>query len=227
MDEGTRMINLRNRTLFAFSQRVRNRRLESSDTILNERIGAIDTAIRNSSFETPILNCIPGIKASFLTCLEAILTFAATTNLGPTRSSRFYYLFLSSIAQGYNWVQASGRITGILDQWNWSTQYLLSNEQQVMLWMNRILIAVTTKMVPSFDSSTILANERTIQGLTLATQSAFQATVYSIAHYNDWEGAWTTWWTLRAADGSAAGPPASCRRARTAPCCCACAGGSC
>ena len=89
MDESSRMTNLRNRTLFAFSQSVPREGFQSSDTILNQQVGAVETAAMISPTTTPDPNCISAIQSSFLTCLEAILTYAATSNLGPTKSSRF------------------------------------------------------------------------------------------------------------------------------------------
>ena len=208
MDESTRLTNLRNRTVFAFSQSVpqsrRYRQTNPSNSIyLQQIVGGVETIEEMPPIPAPEPNCIPAIQASFLTCLEAILTFAATTNLGPTKSSRFYYLFMASIAQGYNWVQASNRIAGTLDNWNWNTQYLLSDRQHLLIWMNRILIHVTTTMVPTFDSSSIFADERTFLEISVDTQTAMQATVYSIANQPAWLAAWTAWWALRAADGSA------------------------
>ena len=204
MDESARMINLRNRTLFAFSQSVPRQGFQSSDTILNQHVGGIETAARSMPvIAAPPPNCLPAIQTSFLTCLQAILNYAASTNLGPTKSSRFYYLFMASIAQGYNWVQASNRIAGTLDNWNWSIQNLLTNSQHLLIWMNRVFIQVTTTMVPTFDSSSILADERSLLGISVDTQTAMQATVYSIADQPAWLAAWNTWRAGRAADGSA------------------------
>lgn len=204
MDESSRLTNLRNRTLFAFSQSVQPRNPQFSDTILNQHVGAIETAARASPAVPPEPNCISAIQTSFLTCLEAILNYAATTNLGPTKSSRFYYLFLASITQGYNWVQSSNRISGTLDHWNWNVQTLIADQKQLLVWMNRILITVTSQLVPTFDSTSILYTERALLSLTLATQASFQATVYSVGNRDAWFSAWSTWWAQRANDGSVA-----------------------
>jgi hypothetical protein len=203
MDEGSRLTNLRNRTLFAFSQSVKNQGFQSSDTLLYERVGGVETVARVIAPLSAEPACLSAIQTSFLTCLEAILKFAATTNLGPTKSSRFYYLFMASITQAYNWVQASHRIKGTLDHWNWDLQNLLTDQKQLLVWMNRTLITVTTTMVPTFDSSSMLATERSLLSLTYDTQTSFQATVYSVANQPGWLATWTTWWAVRAADGSA------------------------
>ena len=205
MDESSRLTNLRNRTLFAFSQSVQQRNPQSSDTILNQHVGAVETAARMPPVvPPPEPNCFSAIQTSFLTCLEAILNYAATTNLGPTKSSRFYYLFLASITQGYNWVQSTNRLSGILDNWNWNVQYLIADPKQLLVWMNRILITVTTQLVPTFDSTSILYTERSLLNLTLDTQASLQATVYSVGNRDAWFSAWSTWWTQRANDGSVA-----------------------
>jgi hypothetical protein len=205
MDESSRLTNLRNRTLFAFSQSVpRQRNPQSSDTILHQQVGAVETAARMSPPVPSEPNCVSAIQSSFLTCLEAILTYAATTNLGPTRSSRFYYLFLASVTQGYNWVQDSNRISGTLDNWNWNVHFFITDPKQLLVWMNRVLITVTTQMVPTFDSTSILYTERSILSLTPATQDSLQVTVYSVANRDAWFSAWNTWWTQRANDGSVA-----------------------
>lgn len=202
MDESSRLTNLRNRTLFAFSQSVQSRNPQFSDTILNQQVGAVETAAMVSPAIPSDPNCVSAIQSSFLTCLEAILTYAATTNLGPTKSSRFYYLFLASVTQGYNWVQSTNRISGTLDNWNWNIQNLIADPKQLLVWMNRILITVTTQMVPTFDSTSILYTERSLLSLTLPTQASLQATVYSVANRDAWFSTWSTWWTQRANDGS-------------------------
>ena len=201
------MMNLRNRTIFAFSQAVSQPRryrqtIQSGTIYLQQQVGGIETAEVAVSNESTPPNCIIAIQDSFITCLDAILTYAASNNLGPTRSSRFYYLFLASVAQGYNWIQASNRISGTLDNWNWDVQYLLSDRSQLLVWMNRLLITVTTKMVPTFDSSSILSTERSLLNLTTDAQTELQATVYSNANQPAWFAAWNTWWNGRAADGS-------------------------
>jgi len=207
MDDSSRMMNLRNRTIFAFSQSVPQQRRyrqtnQSNEIYLQQQVGGVETAeVAVSNDPTPP-NCIGTIQTSFLTCLNAILNYAATNNLGPTKSSRFYYLFLASVAQGYNWVQASHRISGTLDNWNWNVQYLLVDQPQLLVWMNRLLITVTTKMVPTFDSSSILSTERMTLNLTVDTQISLQATVYDITNQSLWFAAWNTWWNGRAADGS-------------------------
>ena len=207
MDDSSRMMNLRNRTIFAFSQAVSQPRryrqtIQYSEIYLQQQVGGIETAEVAVSNESTPPNCIIAIQDSFITCLDAVLTYAATNNLGPTKSSRFYYLFLASIAQGYNWIQASNRISGTLDNWNWDVQYLLSDRSQLLVWMNRLLITVTTKMVPTFDSSSILSTERSLLNLTTDAQTELQATVYSNANQPAWFAAWNTWWNGRAADGS-------------------------
>jgi len=203
MDESSRLTNLRNRTLFAFSQSVQHNP-QSSDTILNQQVGAIETAARTSPAVPSDPNCLSAIQTSFLTCLEAILTYAATTNLGPTKSSRFYYLFLASVTQGYNWVQSSNRLSGTLDNWNWNIQTLITDPKQLLVWMNRILITITTQLIPTFDSTSILYTERSLLSLTLITQASFQATVYSVGNRDAWFSTWSTWWNQRANDGSVA-----------------------
>jgi len=205
MDDSSRMMNLRNRTIFAFSQAVSQPRryqqtIQYSEIYLQQQVGGVETMAIPVLEDPP--NCIIAIQDSFITCLDAILSYAATNNLGPTKSSRFYYLFLASVAQGYNWIQASYRISGTLDNWNWNVQYLLSDRSQLLVWMNRLLITVTTKMVPTFNSSSILSTERSILSLTIDAQTELQTIVYSNANQPAWFAAWNTWWNGRAADGS-------------------------
>jgi hypothetical protein len=207
MDESARMSNLRNRIVYAFSQSVsqprKYRQTILSNDILNQvRAGAVVAETECAVCDSPPFNCIPGIQDSFFICLEASLTFAAGTNMGPTKCSRFYYLFMASVAQAYNWVQASNRITGTIDNWNWDVQHILTSQEYVYVWMNRTLIAIMNVMVPTFDPSILLADERSMVGLSVEAQTALEATVYSIANQPAWLAAWNAWWSTRAADGS-------------------------
>jgi len=210
MDESARIRSLRNRIVYAFSQSVsqprKYRQTILSNDILNQvRVGCVESAAAaEESAADTVFNCIPGIQDSFFICLDAILNFAAVTNLGPTKSSRFYYLFMASAAQAYNWVQASHRITSTIDNWNWNVQHLLIDHRYIYVWMNRTLIAITTVMVPTFDSSIILTTERSTIGVSVEEQTALEATVKSDGAYDAWLAAWTTWWSTRSADGSVA-----------------------
>ena len=201
MDESSRIASLRNRTLYTFSQST-PKKYKDSDTIINERVGGIEElapAPPTVPEPLPLSNCIPCI----LSCLESVLSYAATTNMGPTKSSRFYYLFLASVAQGYNWVQDSHRISGTLDTWNWDQRYLLSDHTRILVWINRVLITIMPSFVPTYDSVSLLAMERSILGIDVSTQTFLQESAYFMANQGAWFSAWTAWWGRRTADGSA------------------------
>ena len=68
---------------------------------------------------------IPSLKYVINSGLDNILQYAATVNLGPTRSSRFMYVWIASITQAWNWISAESRISGTHDAWNWSNKSVI------------------------------------------------------------------------------------------------------
>jgi hypothetical protein len=150
------------------------------------------------------------IANSMYDALDAVLQHVATQGLGPTRGSRMFYLFFAAAAQAYNWVIASGPVSGTKDGWNFDVHHPLVSPADQYCWINHTLAAIMPEFVPSFDVVAFLNNERTIMLWDEAQQTANVARIKTAGHFDQWNLAFSNWLTDRNNDNSvlAAVPPA-------------------
>jgi hypothetical protein len=171
------------------------------------QVGAVEAGLApdNSPVPTP---GVYNLAAELLRSLNLILNYAATNNLGPTKSSRIYYLWFFSVATAYQWVKGGKRVSGTKDDWNWETQYSLDSEQDVCIWMLTCLTTINAGFPISYTAPWDDLRETYL--LTSDQLTARRAAVESAAQYNVWSAAYSTWFTGRAADGNVAAsvPPA-------------------
>lgn len=146
------------------------------------------------------------IDDAVLYSLQGMLNDVASRNLGPTRTSRVLYLWFLSVTSAYSWVNTNGKITGIIDNWNWDIHNPLQSNNEVFIWMNRALIQIMSVFLPSFNSSYLLEKELEVLGRDTNTQIQ---DVLRIGNWDGWLSAWNTWYTNRQSDGNieAAIPP--------------------
>lgn len=155
-----------------------------------------------------IAACCPCVSDSYtypdavLIALEAFMYYGASQNWGPTRCSRFNYLWFHTIVSGYNWVQQTSKIAGIRDNWNWSIHYPLSSDGQ-FIWMNNLLVSMMPTFIPGYDTSLLEENERTRLNITREQQLQIRANIKESGHWSAWFDAWRAWWTSREMDGHA------------------------
>lgn len=141
------------------------------------------------------------VDDSVLYALNALLKDIASNNLGPTRTSRIIYLWFFSVVSSYSWV-SSGKISGIKDNWNWDTHYLLESKTDIFIWINRILEEVMSIFVPSFNNAFILEKELEVLGWDIEKHSKEVSRIKESGHWDEWLSAWNTWYTNRQSDGS-------------------------
>ena len=103
--------------------------------------------------------CITTVAQVF-TALESLMVYNASISFPPTKSARVYYLWSFTIASAYSWVTSSQYVTGTKDSWNWDTKYIVDSDNDVFIWMTHVLVSVMSNFVPSYDTSTLLYNER-------------------------------------------------------------------
>jgi hypothetical protein len=139
-----------------------------------------------------------------LSALDDLLTSVASTNRGPTRTSRIGYLWFFSVSSGFNWVSENGPIDGTKDTWNWTIHYPLSSDIDIFIWV----VAVLTHIMPTFISgySANEINQRAITSLgwTLEHLNTETSRVKTEGNWTDWESTWATWYADRENDGSVA-----------------------
>lgn len=141
------------------------------------------------------------IDEALFYCLDKLFEYCAQANLGPTKSSRIFYIWFASITQGYNWIQTTGPLNTTIDNYDYSIRFPLNTFNEVFVWMNRIFNEVCLIMIPGFNTADLLSEERSILNLTDAQQLVFESQVKAKGHYNNWSLSWNTWYNNRQNDG--------------------------
>ena len=117
------------------------------------------------------------IQPAVLGALSDLLARCASQNLGPTRGSRFFYLFFFSVTASYNAI--AGCKTGVHDTWDWGVRNTVGRDSWYS-WMQQTLAFIMPNLVPGWTN-----------GITSYTP---QFTAFSTR--------WTTWYTYRSGDGN-------------------------
>lgn len=202
MSESMRIARRRNMMVFNnFVDRAPEKpdRFGGYDLYNTFRAGAVETGLAPEPEPTPQPY---NLQSELLHALDVILTYAAKSNLGPTRSSRIYYLWFFSTASAYQWVCSAKRVTGNKDSWNWEIQNPLQDEQSLCVWMLLALEVIMAKFPVTYSapweqlSSTYLLSEGQL--------AVLKSTVQTTGDFTTWTTSYNTWWTARAADGSVA-----------------------
>lgn len=210
MSESDRISRRRNITVFTnYVNRGFNKpdNIPSYDFYNILRVGAVETGLIEPNIPAPL----PGsynLMAELYRNLNLILTYAANNNLGPTKSSRYYYLWFFSVATAYQWISGSHRVNGNKDNWNWDVMYSLGSEQDICIWMLSALETINSNFSIVYNAPW---DELQATYLLNSTQlAAARQSVKAAAAYDVWSSAYATWWSGRAADGNvaAAVPPA-------------------
>ena len=205
MDAGNFTDYIRSKTLYDFHKNnpeIREQNNEKSNLIhLKRTVGAQDLYFQHKL----IASCCPCVPQSYsypdaaLIALEDLLYYGAAQNWGPTRCSIHNYMWFHTITSAYSWIRPTSKITGIRDNWDWSSHYPLGEEGQ-FIWMNAVLIYVMSSFIPGYDTSILELNERTHLSISVEEQLLRRANVKSVGHWNTWETAWRTWYNNRSND---------------------------
>jgi hypothetical protein len=127
-----------------------------------------------------------------MTCgLDTVMAYIASLNLGATIASRIMYIWVASVVQAWNWVCNDSRVSGVHDNWNWTTNVAFSplNNCDAIVWLTSIVDYITPFIVPSYTS-------------IYTYDAATRARVQAIGNYAGWHAAWTIWYNYRLADGA-------------------------
>ncbi len=151
------------------------------------------------------------IQECILTVLKSSLQHVAKQKLGPTKTSRYFYLFFFTLASAYRWVSKGSPIRGTKDAWNWNETYPLKTSFDINWFLLHMLQDTVQTFVPSFDVKIL---QRMESEMFQWNDERRKETAYRIlfeSKYNLWKSKWTTWYTSRQADGSveAAIPPSA------------------
>jgi len=136
---------------------------------------------------------------------ELAFNYIVSTNCGPTRASRFLYLWMNTVASAYSWVQATGPLSTVVDNWNWAVHHPLPNIGYVSAWMTQCLAYAMPLLFPN-TSAPITAQqlyqyERNLRLWTPLEQATQAGYVKDLGKFSLWRAAWTAWFALRQTDG--------------------------
>ena len=219
MDYRQRIQCIANRTLAEFDRN--NKKLihipGDSSLLVQEMIGRMPMIV-DKKVAFPFIPLVdpepatpnPSISTvgQIFTALQSLLTYNASISLPPTRSARIAYLWFFTVASAYSWATSGQNVTGTKDGWNWDTKNVISSND-IFIWMTHTLVGTMSNFVPSYDTSTLLYNERMTYDWTPEQQASEWSRVSIRGDYTAWLSAWNTWYASRLADGTvaAAVPP--------------------
>lgn len=121
--------------------------------------------------------------------LNSMLQYISTVNLGPTKGSRYIYLWITSVVGAWNWVRSESRITDIHDNWNWNSKVSPLSDNDSLIWICNIIDHITPFFIPGKHVSIYNCPDNVI------------ARVKSAGGWNTWQLAWKTWYDNRLLDG--------------------------
>ena len=139
------------------------------------------------------LNPLSSLQYIMNAGLDYVFQYIASVNLGPTRGSRFMYLWITSVIGAWNWVASDSRIVGTHDAWNWNakTSHALTNgDNDRVIWLTCVIDYLNPLIVPGTYRSIYNCPADVV------------ARVRAQGDWDTWVSAWQTWYNYRSADGS-------------------------
>jgi membrane-associated phospholipid phosphatase len=218
MNASDRLALRRNQMVFAwYTDRDTTKREQngilSYDKLMTRIVGGIETPL-----SPPVLPLVPDLLGNYyvdgpiISALNGALSYVAAANLGPTRTSRFMYIWFASVAGAYNWAITDAPIGASVDNWNWATMKRpQDSSSRVRAWTRCAVATIMTSMVPSFDTNQLAAEERAAFDISESSQAYLEAFVKGAGDFAAWNAAWNAWYATRAADGNVAAaiPPSA------------------
>jgi len=132
----------------------------------------------------------PSLKYIINSGIDSILKYIALTNLGPTKGSRYIYIWVTSVVGAWNWVQSESRISGTHDNWNWNTKAIIPlSSNDALIWICAVIDYITPFFIPTGYASIYNCPADVINR------------VKTDGEWSTWQAAWQTWYNYRQADG--------------------------
>ena len=208
MSESMRIARRRNMMAFAFYETKAGYKEEQQgpftyDSYYNRIVGAVETGeILVEPPEPTPPEPTYDLSLELLNAFEAVLQYAATNNLGPTRSSRFYYLWFFSLSAAYQRTTPKVTISGTKYDWNWDIHNFLSDDRETCVWILSVLEAIMPRFNNSYSASAAFSVLKTTYGWDDLLLESQKQLVKEKANFDGWLVAYNIWWSSCAADGS-------------------------
>ena len=133
--------------------------------------------------------------------LDTLFVYTAQQNIGPTRTTRIYYMWFHALASSYNWIKPK-TVYSTKDNWDWKIHYLVWQPRDISIWITCTLLEIMPRFVPSYDPTQLLASERKYYMWSQEQQQAAYFRVKNLGRWKQWLAAWTLWFENRQKDGS-------------------------
>jgi hypothetical protein len=133
----------------------------------------------------------PSLKYVINAGLDSMLQYVASVNLGPTRGSRYMYVWITSVVAAWNWVRSEVRINGIHDNWNWLNNKASNplSDSDSIIWLCSVIDYITPSFIPSGYTSIYNCPSSVVTRVKVAGE------------WDNWLANWQTWYNYRLADG--------------------------
>ena len=188
------------------------RKYESNEAVVAQRAGVgtvylNGAPILSDTVANPPLPTVPQFKTLpdiVFAGLNGVLKYSASSNVGPTVTSRLLYLYFTSLAQAWSWISPSVRlVNGVKDNWDWSPNFPITDPSQQITWMTHILAYILPPLLnnDTVIASSLLANELNLNSWTSDQQTEAWAQLQATGNYTAWQTAWESWYDGRNADG--------------------------
>jgi hypothetical protein len=145
------------------------------------------------------------LQTTIFNSLEYMFQYISRTNAGPTRASRFLYLWMSTVTAAYRWVQPTSPLTGVVDGWNWTTSESptpIVGDNTIAVWMTQVLAYTMPFLAPPLTAAQVLQFERTLRGWSALEQATQAGFAKETGRFPLWRAAWTAWYARRQQDGA-------------------------
>lgn len=122
--------------------------------------------------------------------LDSMLHYIASVNLGPTRGSRYIYVWITSIVGAWNWIRSESRVSGVHDNWNWSSKSTTPlNDNDSIIWLCEVIDYITPFFIPSGYKSIYNCPTDVV------------TRVKNSGEWDKWQQLWQSWFNYRQNDG--------------------------
>ncbi len=149
------------------------------------------------------------LQESVMVVLNSLLQYAAQKKLGPTKTSRLFYLWFFTVTSAYRWVSVSSPIKGVKDGYDWDESYPLKTDFELYVFVHHAIFDTIRTFLPEYNTSTLQRMEEAAFGWNVFNKIYRQQYIFFQGKYNLWKSKWQTWFVNRQSDGSveAAIPP--------------------
>jgi len=145
------------------------------------------------------------LQTTIFYAMEQVFNFIVSSNCGPTRASRYLYLWMNTVTAAYRWVQPTSDLSGVVDNWNWTTfesATPIGGSNNIAVWMTQVFAYAMPLLFSNTTAAQFLQFERTLRGWSLLEQATQVGFAKKTGQFLLWQAAWAAWYVTRQHDGA-------------------------